>query len=431
LILYNNNNNNPQTQHSSKMSFKLYAFPNYFRTQKIQIVAKYANIELELPPFEFGKDNKTEAFGQLTPLRKVPVLQTPDGAIFESNAITRYLARRGPAGLCGSNAYETGLVDQWMDFSNNEVEPARNAWYSVVKGYLAPNPKVVTEARKDLENALKALDIYLLQHTFVAGNAITAADISLFSALVEVFGFLMGTKSSAQYPNVLRWFNTILYQPNVKAVFTQFSFAKEDAQIPKAAKKEEKPKEAAAAKPAPVAKPVAAAEDDEDKPAPKPKNPLDSLPESSMVLDTIKKLAFSQRPILPDFFEKLWPQFDANGYSWYTCHYNYNDENKVYFMTGNAVGGFIQRSDACRKYALGVMNIAGKDEETGPYKITGAWLFRGPKVIDEMVEENPDSEYYTWSKVDISTDEGKQIVKDQFMATHLNGEEVLDRRYFK
>lgn len=412
------------------MSFKLFAVPNYFRTQKIQIVAKYAGVELEIPPFEFGKDNKTEEFGKLTPIRKVPVLQTPDGAIFESNAIVRYLARRAPAGFMGSNAYETGLVDQWLDFSINEIDPPRTAWYMTVQGRFPPNPKVVTEARKDLENALTAFDAYLLHHTYVAGNAVTAGDIVMFAGLCGVFSALLGKSSAAKYGNVLRWFNTILRLPHVQSVIGEFTFAAQDAVIPKAAKKEEKPKEEA--KPAAAApKPAAKDEDDEDKPAPKPKNPLDSLPESPMVLDTIKKLAFSQRPFLSDFFEQLWPQFDAEGYCWYICNYNYNDENKVFFMTGNAVGGFLQRSDACRKYAMGVMNIAGADEDNGPYKVSGAWLFRGPKRIDEMTQENPDSEYYTWTKLETESEADRALIKDQFLATHLGGQEVLDRRYFK
>lgn len=41
-----------------------------------------------------------------------------------------------------------------------------------------------------------------------------------------------------------------------------------------------------------------------------------------------------------------------------------------------------------------------EDEEgPGPWVINGAWLFRGQDFLAEMKEENPDSEYYTWTKV--------------------------------
>ena len=39
-------------------------------------------------------------------------------------------------------------------------------------------------------------------------------------------------------------------------------------------------------------------------------------------------------------------------------------------------------------------------------------MFRGTNMLAEMKEENPDSEYYTWTKVDITTDAGKKKVSD-------------------
>ena len=39
-------------------------------------------------------------------LLQVPVLDTDDGAIFESNAIARYVARQADTGLLGTNLIE-------------------------------------------------------------------------------------------------------------------------------------------------------------------------------------------------------------------------------------------------------------------------------------------------------------------------------------
>jgi len=165
----------------------------------------------------------------------------------------------------------------------------------------------------------------------------------------------------------------------------------------------------------------------------KVKSILDSLPESPMGhIDVSKKLMFSQRPYLPNFFELHFPKFDPAGFSWFTCNYNYNAENKVLYMTGNAIGGFIQRCDAVRPYALGVMNISGNaDEETPPFTISGAWMFRGVGIPREMKEENPDSEYYVWTQIDVSKPEGQKLIKDQFTAAAFPSGQVLDRRFFK
>jgi len=430
------------------MSFKIYTYPNSYRVNKALIAAQYNNIDIELPKFEIGKDNKTEEFRAKNPLQKVPVLETSSGCIFESNAIARYIARlRLDTGLLGATAIEQGQVDQWVDFSANELEAARAVWLYQVLGFLANNPKALAEAKKETENCLKILDSHLISNTFLVGNSITLADISVFVALVEPFQKLFSPKLVSQFPNLVRWFHTIHAQPQVQAVVgAKIEFAKEEAKVAggktdkgeekkseKSAKTEKNEKPSAVEKPKETTKPAEDVDEDGIPRETKPKSILDSLPESPMGhIDNTKKLMFSVRPILPDFFEKHFPQFDTNGYSWWTCKYNYDDENKVFYMTGNAIGGFLQRSDAVRKYALGVMNIIGNpDEETPPFPIRGAWMFRGTNIAPEMLNENPDSEYYTWTKVDVSTPEGQKTIKDYFMAEGLEGLKVLDRRYFK
>jgi elongation factor 1-gamma len=58
---------------------------------KALIAAEYVGVKIELTPsFEIGVTNKTPEFLAFSPLGKVPVLETPEGAIAESNAIARY-----------------------------------------------------------------------------------------------------------------------------------------------------------------------------------------------------------------------------------------------------------------------------------------------------------------------------------------------------
>lgn len=147
----------------------------------------------------------------------------------------------------------------------------------------------------------------------------------------------------------------------------------------------------------------------------------------------MKRTAYAERPIAQSFFPWLWQNFDAAGWSWWVCHYKYDDENTVMFRTSNLVSGFLQRCDSVRKYSMGVVNITGNaDEETPPFKVSGVFMFRGlevPKV--EMYQENPDSEYYTWEKIDVSNHKGQQLIKDFFTADALEGLKVLERKMFK
>lgn len=424
------------------MSLKIYTYPDNYRVWKSLVAAQYNQIDIELPPFDFEKDLKTEAFKAKNPLQKVPVLETPNGCIFESGAIARYVARlRSDANLLGASNFQQAQVDQWLDFSLNEIEPARGIWLYPIMGYLAFNEKAYTEAKKELSNSLTVLNNHLLNNTFLVGNAVTLADITIATALVHLYTLVFTPKFIAPFTNVTRWFTTLINQPEFSKVIGKVEFAKEEAQPPKADKKKAEAKPAAAkvekeAKPAAAAPAKSEHEDlleDEDKPKPKKKNPLDDLPPSSMDLDQTKKLCFSARPYLADFFEKLWPIFDNAGYCFFTCDYNYNADNKEFWKLGNVLGGFIQRSDACRKYAMGTIQASGPEDEegSGPWTVNGVWLFRGQDMLPEMKEENPDAEYYTWTKVDVTSEEGKKKVKEYFFGETVNGLKVLDRRFFK
>jgi len=197
-------------------------------------------------------------------------------------------------------------------------------------------------------------------------------------------------------------------------------------------KKEEKPKAEKKPKEDKPKEEPTGEEEEEEKPKKKEKNPLDTLAESKMNLDAVKKLFFSEKPFNPSFFSSFWSTFDPVGFSVYTITYNFDEENKILFMTGNAVGGFIQRAEDVRKYAFGTLSIIAKDEESPPYRIVGCWIFRGPGIPKEMMDCD-DYSYYVWTKVDTSKAEVRKRIEALFTADSLGGptETVIDRRYFK
>ena len=101
---------------------KLHTYAGNVHALQSLIVARYNGVEIELPPFEMGKDNKTKAFLAKSPMGKVPVLETAEGCICEAGAIARYVARiRADTNMYGSSFFEAGLVDQWVEFAKNEL----------------------------------------------------------------------------------------------------------------------------------------------------------------------------------------------------------------------------------------------------------------------------------------------------------------------
>jgi len=450
------------------------AADNYkYRVLKLQIAAQYAGINVDVV------DSSSKEFKGLSPIGKTPVLNTPNGPIFESNAILRYFARlRGDSGLYGDSFQEAALVDQWLDFSLNELEPVRNIWLFPVQGILQFNGKAYGEARKEVADALAVLNSHLRQHTFLVGTHVTAADIAVASALVEPYREIFDNNFRKPFEAVNRWFQTIINQKEVAGVVGKVEFAKQEKRAPKPAKPEgeqkgqgqqgqqggqqgqqggqqkekggqqkekgqqqqqQQQKQQKQEKPQKPQKEKEAKEDTDDfgddaPPKPKAKNPLDLLPARTMILDAEKKLLFNQRPWNPEFFKSFWNDFDAQGFSIYFTTYNYNSENKIYFMTCNLIGGFLQRCDDARRYALGVMVLAGNDEDEPPFEVYGVWIFRGPGIPQE-IKDNPDSEYYTFTKLDSTKPADRQKVETYFFADSVPASKgdlkVLDRRFFK
>jgi len=444
--------------------------------------------------FKMGVDNKTPAFLAKFPLGKVPALETSHGPLYESGAIMKYIARlRADTHLFGQTFYENALVEQWIDWCAFEVEPARGAWLLPVWGIFDFNQRVYEEAKKDIGNYLQVLDNYLLHHTFLVGNQITLADIVIATTFVDLWRTVLTNEFTKNYINFTRWFDTLVHQPQFSCVGPVTQAASEKQPEKKAAAATEKHAEPAAkqekkekkggeemARKNMVRKKVLRKkkarkkevkrkelkrkeakknqrpknqqqrkkevkkeadlthlmEDDEDKPKEKAKNPLDALPKSPMILDAVKKLFFTEKPFNPKFFDTIWngadevTKWDNAGYSVYTCDYKYNDEHKVYFLTCNLMGGFIQRVERLRKYGFGAVNLIGETDEKAPWKLGGIWIFRGQDIPAEMTECD-DSEHFNFTKLDLTNAAGKKRMQELFVGDTVDGLNVLERRYFK
>jgi len=167
-------------------------------------------------------------------------------------------------------------------------------------------------------------------------------------------------------------------------------------------------------------------EEEKKKQSNKPKNPLDSLPKSPMILDSVKRL-FSNEAY-ETAVVKYWEGYDAEGYSMWEGAYQYNAENTVLFMTCNLIGGYLQRLESLRKYGFGALMVVGEDK--GPYDVWGLFVVRGKEMPPEL-KECPDSEYYKWTHIDHTSDKDKKRVDELWHGSTINGKTVQERRFFK
>jgi len=160
------------------------------------------------------------------------------------------------------------------------------------------------------------------------------------------------------------------------------------------------------------------------------KNPLDLLPPSVMNLDNTKRSFFLQKPFNPDFFTEFWSSFDKEGFCIFKSTYKFDIENTVYFITLGLLNGFIQRAHFVREYAFGVVNLYSANEDTPPFKINGAWVFRGWDLPKEM-KECSDSDGYEWTRLDVTNPGHRKLFEELFTASAFGTDEVLDRKFLR
>ncbi|CAH9117502.1 unnamed protein product [Cuscuta epithymum] len=400
---------------------------------KALIAAEYTGVKVELvKDFQMGVSNKTPEFLKMNPIGKVPVLETPDGTVFESNAIARYVAKLKPDNhLFGSSLIDYAHVEQWNDFSATEIDTNTGRWLYPRLGFGVHLPPAEEIAVAALKRALEALNTHLASNTYLVGHSVTLADIVMTCNLSVGFKLIMTKSFTKDFPHVERYFWTMVNQPNFSKILGEIKQA-ESVPPPPSKKPAAQAKESAKPKEEPKKEEAKPKEEgvEEEAPKPKPKNPLDLLPPSKMVLDDWKRLYSNTKTNFREVAIKgFWDMYDPEGYSLWFCDYKYNDENTVSFVTLNKVGGFLQRMDLARKYAFGKMLVIGSQP---PFKVKGLWLFRGKEVPKFLLDEVYDMELYEWKEVDINDEAQKervsQMIEDQ---EPFEGEALLDAKCFK
>jgi len=421
---------------------KLYSNLGGFRTNKILVAAHIVEAPIELIVVDHIKIKEPD-FLKKNPNGKIPVLETKDGFIFESNAILRHVGRiRKDKGLYGASEHQESLVDQWLDWCGLEFEPPMVQLILPVFGWTEFDKEKNKKAQTDMMAVLRLLESHLKINNYMVGSNLTLADIAIASGLVYPMKFLWEDKFRKNCAAVTKWFESVATHGAFAQVWGKVRLCQkqmEHAQLEKAPaphashgqqaqKKDQTPKPVAEKKD----KKKDDDDDDEDE-APKKseKNPLDSLPPSKFNLFDFKTL-FVNAPDKNEALKFFWENFDNLGYSIYYVQYiKAEGEGKVLFLTNNLMNGFLQRLEHFRKYAFGVHGVYGEEPNL---EIRGVWVWRGEGIANE-IKELDSYEYHTWTKLDPSKHEDRKKVTEYWtglaegsIVEGLQGREV---KYFK
>ena len=111
---------------------------------------------------------------------------------------------RGDTNLYGKTFHEQALVDQWLDFSTNELEIPRALWLFPLTGVMEYNATAHKEGKNGVSKAMTILNNHLLSNTYLVGEGMTIADIAVATALVALYGKVMDEKFLKEFANVTR-----------------------------------------------------------------------------------------------------------------------------------------------------------------------------------------------------------------------------------
>eukprot|EP00742_Colponemidia_sp_Colp-10_P001824 GILJ01001950.1.p1 GENE.GILJ01001950.1~~GILJ01001950.1.p1 ORF type:complete len:765 (-),score=137.11 GILJ01001950.1:78-2129(-) len=120
------------------------------------------------------------------------------------------------ADIYGGTYYQKAQVDQWLDFIASEVDPVVSLVLRPLQG--AAGKAVADSIQQDLDKLLRVIDSHLQNETYLVGQGITLADISLAATLFHVYANVFDVNKLSEFMHVGRWFMTIVHESEFAAV---------------------------------------------------------------------------------------------------------------------------------------------------------------------------------------------------------------------
>ena len=189
------------------MSLNLWFPHGNGRASKILIAANFAGLQVEHKHIGY-ESLKTPEHTALHPFGRVPVLETPEGPIFESFSILRYIARKSNS-LFGKNAWQQAEIENWLNLTLTEFDPYLSAYVMAVAGHELVTKEKFAQIVKVLRDWTKSFDEYIKGKNYIVNNELSIADIALASYYHWLFRLLFDEKSRGQFANVVQWYEQI------------------------------------------------------------------------------------------------------------------------------------------------------------------------------------------------------------------------------
>jgi len=189
---------------------RLYDYAASCNCYKVRLLLAHLGIDYERMPVDiFAGGTLTDEYGRINPMRTVPVLETEEGYLPESNAILTYLAE-GTA-YVPDDPWERARVVGWLIYEQTDVVfMVGGLRFRLMVGRWTPDHPEAVRRREGALEVLQLLDDHLAEDEFLVGGRYTIADIA-------VYGYSHRAEEAQldlePYPNLRAWFERIKSQP--------------------------------------------------------------------------------------------------------------------------------------------------------------------------------------------------------------------------
>ncbi len=175
------------------------------------------------------REQFSEDFRKVSPRSIVPVLELDDGTcIAESVAICRYIEGIQPEpSLFGRDAREKALVEMWnrhaefdaylatADMARNSLPMFADRGLPGLPSGVPQIPELAERGRRTADRFMRHLDGQLADNAFIASDAFSIADITVFITID--FSQRANYEVPSDCANVKRWRDEIATRPSASA----------------------------------------------------------------------------------------------------------------------------------------------------------------------------------------------------------------------
>nr|GLL42596.1 glutathione S-transferase PARB-like [Ipomoea trifida] len=202
------------------MAIKVHGNKMSTATMRVVACLMEKGLDFQFVDIDMGADqHKQEPFLSLNPFGQVPAFEDGDLKLFESRAITQYIAytcaNKGSQLVC-EDPKKMSTASVWMEVENHHFDPAASAltWELGIKPLIgmATDDTIVEQNKERLSKVLDVYENRLIRSKYLGGDSFSLADLHHLPNMHCLMGTQVKTLFESR-PNVSAWCADISSRP--------------------------------------------------------------------------------------------------------------------------------------------------------------------------------------------------------------------------